>query len=181
MMTPPSRPKISRAELAQLVAEYGLKGTDVVLVGHRGYYEDSMGKRDANDRGIYDDAISVYSPTVVANFNANTDPSFWRRGIANLQQNKVWWYKLGKHGIFKPWGYKALVQAAPVMVVRDGTGEDFGYFGINIHRGGYSDTSSLGCQTIHPDQWASFIALTESEMNRYGQKTVPYLLVRRQG
>ena len=48
---------------------------------------------------------------------------------------------------------------------------------INIHRGGYNTTSSLGCQTIHPSQWEAFIALAYLEMDRAGQKTIPYLLV----
>jgi lysozyme len=48
---------------------------------------------------------------------------------------------------------------------------------INIHRGGYRTTSSEGCQTIYPSQWDGFINLVYSEMSRYNQKTIPYLLV----
>lgn len=32
-------------------------------------------------------------------------------------------------------------------------------------------------QTIHPSQWEAFISLAYSEMDRAGQKTIPYLLV----
>ena len=61
-------------------------------------------------------------------------------------------------------------------VIRDSEGESMG-IAINIHKGGYNNTSSLGCQTIYPSQWDGFINLVYSEMNRYNQKTIPYLLV----
>jgi lysozyme len=48
---------------------------------------------------------------------------------------------------------------------------------INLHKGGTRTTSSEGCQTIHPSQWPAFVALVYSEMDRAGQKTIPYLLV----
>ncbi len=40
-----------------------------------------------NDRGIYDDAIIVIdrSKRLVRTFNANTDPSAFRKGIATLK------------------------------------------------------------------------------------------------
>jgi hypothetical protein len=42
----------------------------------------------------------------------------------------------------------------------------------------YRTTSSEGCQTIYPAQWDGFINLVYSEMSRYNQKTIPYLLVK---
>src|SRR5262245_48185267 len=115
-----------------------------------------------NDRGIYDDALFIVSPETFVAFNANVDPSVFRRGIAALEAGGVR-YKLGIHGLSRPAAqcYKALVQAGPVTVRRDETGNDTGWFGINIHRGGVSGTSSLGCQTIVPDQWPTFIAPVE--------------------
>lgn len=146
----------------------------VAILGVRAFFTE-MGKPGENDRGMYDDAIIVVSPTAYATFNANTDPSVFRAGIAKLRQG-AWLYKIGKHKVMSPLGYKALVQAAPVTVDRDGGASEKGWFGINIHRGSMNGTSSLGCQTIYPPQWDAFIALVEGELKRHGQEIVPYVL-----
>jgi lysozyme len=173
---PPARPRISRKELQQLLLEHEVS-SPVGLVGIRGYYRDSMGEAGTNDRGIYDDCIALVSPDTTATWNANVDPSVHRPGIASLVPG-VWRYQIGIHGLSRPKDqqYKALVQAAPVLVHRDRKGHDRGWFGINIHRGGKGGTSSLGCQTIPPDQWPAFIALVEQEMRRNGLSQIPYLL-----
>jgi hypothetical protein len=177
-MKPARRPRLSREELEDWLKQEKLDNYEVVLVGKPGYYL-SMGKAGVNDRGIYDDAIFLLSPTVFARFNANTDPSIYRPRVATLQPG-VWLYKIGIHGLSKPKArrYKALVQAGQVTVGRDGAGTDTGWFGINIHKGGRNSTSSLGCQTIPPDQWPEFIGLVEAEMKRHGQKVVPYVLLK---
>lgn len=174
---PSSRPMQPREKTAAILLDQGVRDA-VAVVGMRGYYLDSMGAKGRNDRGIYDDAIFVATPSAYVAFNANVDPSVVRKHIASLKPG-LWRYKVGTHGLSKPKAqqYTALVQAAPVTVARDGEGDDTGWFGINIHRGGFGTTSSLGCQTIHPDQWPAFIALVQSELKRHAQKTVPYLLV----
>lgn len=179
-MIPASVPQILREQAMALLSKRNLG--DFALIGIRGYYRDTMGKPGLNDRGIYDDAIILITPTAYITFNANTDPSIAQRGVAVLAPG-VWWYKIGIHGLSKTRKaqYKALVQAAKVTVIRDGKGEDTGMFGINIHRGSLHSTSSLGCQTIYPPQWGSFIAAVESEMNRHGRTTIPYLLIEEQG
>lgn len=175
-IAPATRPRITRAEVEKLLARNRVE-RDVALVGIRGYYLNTLGAPGQNDRGIYDDAICVISQQAFVTFNANVDPSVHRRAIAVLQPG-VWLYKLGIHGLSRPKSqqYRALVQAAPVTVLRDGVGADSGWFGINIHRGGNTTTSSLGCQTLPPPQWPAFIALVESEMKRCSQTTIPYLL-----
>jgi hypothetical protein len=60
--------------------------------------------------------------------------------------------------------------------LRDNRGEDTGWFGINIHKGGYNSTSSLGCQTIYPTQWQSFINTVYDQLKRYKQTKLPYVL-----
>ncbi len=173
---PSSRPQLDRNAVEQILHAAKVASA-VAIVGIRGYYRDTMGKPGVNDRGTYDDSLFLISPSAFVSFNGNVDPSVHRRAIAVLQPG-VWKYRLGTHGLSKPAAqrYKALVQAGPVTVLRDATGYDTGEFGINIHRGGINGTSSLGCQTIPPDQWPAFIALVESELKRAGQTIVPYIL-----
>lgn len=175
-MIPASKPKITQESIAEILSRHRLN--EFAIVGIRGYYRDSMGEVGVNDRGIYDDAIIVITPSAFATFNGNTDPSIKRKRVAVLKPG-IWWYKLGIHGLTKPkhQQYKALVQAGAVTVIRDNAGEDTGFFGINIHRGSKNSTSSLGCQTIPPDQWPSFIGLIEGEMTRHKIKTISYILI----
>ena len=174
---PGEPPVLEAAKVWSLLNTVGITG-GVAILGLRGFYLDSMGAPGRNDRGIYDDAIFVVSEHAFASFNANTDPSVSRKGVAVLKPGR-WDYKVGTHGLSKPKSsrYTALVQAAKVTVVRDQTGDDTGWFGINIHKGGRTTTSSLGCQTIYPDQWPAFIELVRSELRRAEQKVVPYLLM----
>lgn len=178
-IVPNARPELGRHAAEEMLAQLGVAGP--AILGRRGYYRDAMGVPGKNDRGIYDDAIFVVTPTAFVAFNANCDPSRARPGIAVLKAG-VWQYKPGIHGLARPkeQQYLALVQAAPVTVVRDGRGDDTGWFGINIHRGGYSSTSSEGCQTIYPDQWPAFIELVKLEMQRHGLMRIPYALTERE-
>jgi lysozyme len=176
MVLPSSRPKEVRKSIEKLLN--GLAVLDeAVIVGIRGYYLNSMGVKGKNDRGIYDDAIFVISPSVFASFNANTDPSIYRKGVAVLKPG-VYRYKKGKHGISRGQGYPALrpaTEGEKLPVSRDGLGDSFGV-AINIHKGNIKTTSSLGCQTIYPIQWTGFINLVYEQMDRYKQKTIPYIL-----
>jgi hypothetical protein len=169
------RPNPTRAQIRTLLESKGHRDAGLWIVGIRGYHA----APGANARGRYDDAIIVYSPTKCEGYTANTDPSAYRPKIAKLKAG-LWLYKPGIHGLSKPAHrrYPALVQALPVTVLRDGQAKaDTGYFGINIHRGGRYTTSSLGCQTIHPDQWEAFYASVLSSMRTLGLGTVRYLLV----
>jgi lysozyme len=177
---PKNRPQQKRQDTERQLKAAGVSDP-VCLVGIRGYFRDTMGAKGKNDRGIYDDAIILVSPNVHAAFNANVDPARSGKnpkvgkGYASLKPG-VWRYRMGKHGIRSGNPYKALVQAAPVTVTRDGGAEDTGYFGINIHRGGIARTNSEGCQTLPPAQWPAFIALVDSELKRNNAKTVSYVL-----
>lgn len=160
---------------------------NIILLGLRGYFRDSMGKPGKNDRGIYDDAafwVELDSGRI-HQYNFNTDPSAYKKGIGTGAQKGMamlkpgcWDYQMGIHK-----GYQAFVQADEVVVIRDGTPdyEDKGWFGINIHRGGVNSTSSLGCQTIPPAQWPDFKSTGYALLKAASQKTFKYLLMEQQG
>ncbi len=152
----------------------------VMLLGLRGYYQDTMGKRGVNDRGIYDDCICIIAPGVFATYNANTDPSIFRKGIATLTTG-VHLYRKGKHGIttHADGGYAAFRPASigeALPVTRDGQEGVTAGVAINIHKGGYNTTSSEGCQTIYPDQWLGFVTRTYKLMDEFNEPIIPYIL-----
>ena len=189
---PGSKPRLSAEELAARIGHFGLDRQlhPLIVVGIRGYYKDTMGAPNVNDRGIYDDALFIDTPAATASFNGNTDPTSYRRGRGTGESTKgmaslnpgLW--KVHRFALHKG-KYLALCQkAGEVTVTRDGTPDyaDTGNFGINIHRGGQSTTSSLGCQTVHPSQWDSFITLATDQAKRFfgtrwQSTTVPYILL----
>lgn len=191
MAIPKKKPQRGLNWLQKIIDSHAkqLKG-DVILIGIRGYYLDSMGAKGKNDRGIYDDALFWVNRWTgfIASYNANVDPSGYRKGIgkghkkgmASLK-NGVWDYQPGNHPLKN--GYPAYRQAAEVTVIRDGNPnyEDTGWFGINIHRGGVNSTSSLGCQTVPPAQWSDFKKTGDALLKAAGQKTFKYVLVELQG
>jgi hypothetical protein len=189
---PRSRPRLTQKELAEKLQPFGIDRAKhpLLVVGIRGYYRNTMGAPGVNDRGIYDDALFIDTPEAFATFNGNTDPSRFRpgmgfkaaKGIACLNPGVWFVHRFDKH----KGKYLALCQrAGKVTVTRDGQEENYadrGEFGINIHRGSYHGTSSLGCQTIHPDQWDSFITLAVDLARRYHgdkwkQVVIPYVLM----
>ncbi len=183
MMKPNSRPQATMKQIQDIVLSHRVVDP-LVVVGIRGYYKDSMGKPGVNDRGIYDDAIFLVAHMHFSSYNANTDPSGYRKGwgtgaskgMASLKEGLYRAHKLDIHN----GKYLALCQrAGKVTVIRDGNPpyEDVGNFGINIHRGGDGTTSSLGCQTIVPEQWEGFIANVRNILKDNHDIVVPYILV----
>ena len=190
---PATKPRMSYGELVGHLARIGLDPVrdPLFVAGVRGYYRDTMGAAGTNDRGIYDDAIFLVSPGFFGSYNGNTDPSRVKKGKGTADATKgmamlntgLWRvHRFDKHN----GKYLALCQrAGPVTVTRDGVSQNYadtGRFGINIHNGGWRTTSSLGCQTIHPSQWASFIASAQDQAKRYhGAKwqsaVIPYALI----
>lgn len=191
---PAHKPQKAAAEIEKIIAQFPkAKSAKVVLLG----ITDScpMGK-PGNDRRVYDDGLWLKTPSGLFCFNFNMDPNGRRpghgfgssKGMASLMDG-CWLYKKHKH----KGQYWALGQAEAVTVMRDADaqakdtfvfeGQKYyahsGWHGINIHKAGNSSTSSLGCQTLPPSQWDAFIKLCYSQMDLYGQKTVPYICKRK--
>lgn len=194
---PGSKPQQSLFDTAKILEKENIPEA-VKLLFVRGYYKRTMGDPTKNDRRIYDDAVFVVSPDCYVSFNCNVDPNGVRpghgkgssKGMASL---KFGLYRAHKIGLHKG-QYIALVQTAgKVTVYRDADSsvpqdqttyldgqrvyEETGMFGINIHRGGVSGTSSLGCLTIPTAQYPAFIALVQAQLKKYGQKVMPVLIV----
>jgi lysozyme len=178
VIVPSKRPEISRVAVEDWLTSAGVLLTAPVIVGRRGYYRDSMGAAGENDRAMYDDAIIYISPTAFATFNGNTDPSRFGGRLATLQPG-IYRYKLGIHHPSTPKAYPCLVQAGPVTVKRDNGITESGEFYIHIHRGGYTTTSSEGCQTLYPDQWDEFFIMVQNGMQHYALKDIEYVLLDR--
>lgn len=186
MQIPNSRPRMISSEARRIIEHFGvdLNKYPCVNIAIPGYYLDSLGEKGKNDIGIYDDSISFYTQNVYASFNANTDPSRIKPNVATVKTDSAYYcHIIGIHG-GKTSQYPAICQReGPITVFRSGTenvaagtkdkrgeclgnGYWVGYFGINIHKGGYNTTSSEGCQTIYPTQWDSYFELAKSEMIR---------------
>ena len=180
-MLPSSTPKATLADIDKLLKPYrkALEGESLILIGIPGYYS-KMGATPGNDRGVYDDAMFIVSPTTFSAWNANVDPSVFRPGIATLAPG-IHRYRKGNHGISRPGGgypaFRPATKNEELPVTRDGVKVPWPGVAINIHRGGNTTTSSLGCQTIPPAQWDSFYAALSGEMKRHNFKTFPYVLL----
>lgn len=167
-----NRPRITKAESLEILQANEVSDK-VAIIGIRGYYLDTFGKRGANERGVYDDAIIIISARKFETFRANTDPSVYRNGIASMTTGVHRYYKGTHKGRY--WALRLVGEK--VAVTRDGqTGVSTG-IALNIHKGGLRSTGSEGCQTLMPADWDDFIELVYDEMDFYGQKTVPYVLI----
>lgn len=180
-MLPAARPQLSKTDALRKLDTFSLEKYPVKILGIRGYYKKTMGDPAANDVGIYDDALFIVSASMFKSFNANTDPSRLVPNVAVLKAGGPYLYKIGLHGVSGPSPYIALRQHGNVTVIRNGkvevTDSPGNRFYIDIHKGGYHTTSSLGCQTIHPDQWKEFLFTVQEQITKYGQTVIPYCLV----
>lgn len=159
----PSAPKASRDIIIDVATKSRAdKLPEMFLLFVRGYRMNSMGVVGKNDRGIYDDAVFIVGPNTFKGFNANTDPSKFKSGVATVLPG--WYkYKKGNHGISKPGGgypaFRPATKNEELPVKRDGESNvpsKINGVATNIHRGGLFGTSSLGCLTIHPSDWNNF-------------------------
>ena len=145
----------------------------------RAYYSTTIGK-PGNDIQAYDDAGFLVTPTTFQSWNLNTDPSRygWSPTAADYMARLapgVHWMRQrihrGKYQAFGQDGRNVTID----RVKADGTVDhrETGSFGIDLHPGGNSTTSSLGCQTVPPDQWDN---LNFKVKQAFGHDWFPYIL-----
>ena len=165
-------PRMPEKEARKILTANGVDQSNVCVVAVRGYYLDSMGKPGKNDRRIYDDAHFICWPDGYAAFVANTDPNGYRKGSGTGKGKGMAMLRTGIHifGKGKHKGTLAFRQCEPFTVIRDGDPPypHTGFHAINWHRGGYTSTSSLGCQTNPRDLFTNTIRpLVYSLMDQY--------------
>lgn len=182
MKTPAASEKLVRSLAAKAWKASGKPGPlpDFFVFAVRGYFRDTMGKPGVNDRGIYDDALFVVGRELFKSFQANTDPSVYRKGIASIVPG-VHMFKPGKHGISRPGGgypaFRPATKGEALPVTRDGITNPNPGIATNIHRGGKNGTSSEGCITVPPSLWDLFHALVTRGLKDSGLKEFACILV----
>lgn len=210
-MIPKARPSNSQfwfvSRMNDVLIKFGHEpwdGKGLIIFGCEGYYLNSMGEKNKNDRGIFDDAIAVISDRLFLTVNANLDPTKVRaghgygasKGMATIHYGVYPdAYAIGAHKAVFP----ALRQVGELEVRRDADNtvpqkdlikvDDRLYYlergnhqALNIHPAGINTTGSLGCQTIPRGlQWNLFIQAVVSESVRLMQKKFTYVKDRVQG
>ena len=153
-------PHLPDSKVRAILTANGVDQSRVCVVAIRGYYLDSMGRKGTNDRRIYDDAMFVCSPRGMVSYQANTDPNGWREGWGTGRKKGMACLKVGIHryGTGRHRNSIAFRQCERFTVIRDGKPdyEHLGWHAINLHSGGNSSTSSLGCQTVPRSTWLEF-------------------------
>lgn len=177
-----NRPNLTKTDALKKIAAAGIGVfSGIFVLAIRGYFKDTMGQPGVNDINIYDDAMFIIGPNLFKSYNGNTDPSKHKPGIATLVAPQVVYFKPGMHGISGPAPDMAFRQDSNVTVAREGeahiTDSPKNRFWIDLHRGGYSTTSSLGCQTVHPDQWVEFRETGFTALHELNQSRMPYILI----
>ena len=162
---------MNESAIRAIVDANGADSKKVCVVAVRGYYLDSMGKKGKNDRRIYDDAMFIVHPNGIERFQANTDPNGYRAGKGTGSRKGMATLKPGIHRFGKGShkGVQAFRQCEKFTVTRDGNPpyDHLDYHAINLHSGGYTSTSSLGCQTIPKANWPRFKATLYPLLSEY--------------
>lgn len=154
----------------------------VAVVGIRGFYKSLNGAETGkNLTGVYDDAISIVTPTECRTFIGNCDASRSIEGRAVLQLGK-YRYQRGMHGVTSDHPRLAWIQSSGVTIKRLQADGSLGpelkdqWIGLNIHDGSQTTTGSAGCQTIVPEEWKDFDTMLENALKAAAQTQFWYVL-----
>lgn len=178
---PLAKPKITQVELRERLEAKGFldefNKQRLSLVGVRGYYADTFGKENENDRVFYDDALILTTGgNLYETFNFNVDPSIFKDGVATLIGDES--YDVVKHFHKGNSNYPAL-QIIQDKLRRDGSEEiSTGRHGINFHWDNEDRSRfSLGCQTLPKSQWFRFIKRVNDLMAQMNLGHIKYFLL----
>lgn len=201
-------PQLKREEVIKLLGENGVDVSTLMDKGHvmilaiRGYYQDTKGVPGQNDAGIYDDAFFLVSKKDFAAVRGNTDPSRvgWNAAIDKpfaMLVPGIWWFVRGEHKGYRPAlrqpdeeqaktfgapdkGHFRVFRAKKMEDVFNNTARtEAGYFAINLHKGGDSETStsSWGCLTLPPNQYLPWMAKVWEVSRASKQDLIPVCLI----
>lgn len=183
IILPPKRPHRSLERLKAVLAFYKQSINVPVIVFVRGYYLDTMGKPGTDDLNIYDDACFLIGNDfkLFESYNANTNPSFMRRGgraLAQLNLGKYRFYR-GMHKNKYP-ALRAYPEGVTLPVTREGKLSTGQY--INIHKGSTNYRAndivwSEGCLTLPDTQYGDFRQRVWAEMDRVHADTIDVILL----
>lgn len=178
---PPARPKRNRELIDAVIRHFQLNPQELNILFVRGHYLDSMGQPGKDDINIYDDACFIAAPNLFESYNANTNPSFVRRGMRRLAKLNLGRYQF-QQGLHKQRykAFRAYPEGILLDVTREGKPSTAQY--INIHKGSTNAKAtdvvwSEGCLTIPDTQYGDFILRTYEAMRIARQKVVEVILI----
>lgn len=180
---PPSRPHRDRQRIEAVLNFYKHDISLPGIVFVRGHYLNSMGEIGRDDLNIYDDACYITGNgfRLFESYNANTNPSFSRKGgrrLAMLNLGPYRFYK-GKHKNQYN-ALRAYPEGVQLPCTREGQPSTAQF--INIHKGSTNPKArdivwSEGCLTIPDTQFGDFIQRVYAEMDRTHTHIIPVYLV----
>lgn len=178
---PPSRPKRDEAKLQVIKDYYAFKPRETYLIFIRGYYLNTMGEPNKDDRNIYDDALFVVGPTLNESYNCNTNPSWRRKGtrwLAELNLGVYQFYRGMHKGRYK--ALRTFPEGAILSCTRNSSMATCSH--INIHKGStnpmvHDIVWSEGCLTLPDTQYNDFQMRLWDAMDEYKQEVITAVLL----
>lgn len=149
-----------RDALALATALSAGRYTGALLLEVRGYILRGLGKPDANDVNVFDDAL-IYLEAIhgdvtrCVRVRGNVDPSRLVAGVASKVAPQLYHVREGRHR-----ERRGLRQDSPVLIDRHGAGgveyrvDPARWPYTNVHEDKGSGTGSAGCSTTPAGEWA---------------------------